>query len=171
MLTYGKPTPDRMCQNNLTFIASYNLKDLLELLFKCCANCQEIAIVPRVPYTAEQLLMNIIGLFTLAGIYAHNMDNWECKPNADKMNVNFKPFIQAAYQCRLVYGVIMATHSGYASNNCFSGLTAADDVLDDGTAETITKSIQTHMVNLSATILSLSTVSNDANTAILNALM
>jgi hypothetical protein len=38
-------------------------------------------------------------------------------------------------------------------------------------ANTIVKSIQTHMDNLSATVLLQSTASNNANTAIFNALM
>ncbi len=65
----------------------------------------------------------------------------------------------------------MATQSGYTSNNHFAGLTTADDVSDDGTAKTIVESIQTHMANLSATILLQSTGSNNANTAIFNASM
>jgi hypothetical protein len=64
MLTCGKPTPNMMRQNNLTFIAAYNPKDLPKLLFKHCANCQEIAIVASVPYMAKQLPMNIVNLFT-----------------------------------------------------------------------------------------------------------
>ncbi len=57
MLMQGEPTPDAMGQNKSTFIAAYNPKDPLKLLFKCCADCQEIAIVARVPYMAEQLLV------------------------------------------------------------------------------------------------------------------
>ncbi len=75
MPRYGKPTPDAMCQNKLTFIAAYNPKDPPELLFKHCTDCQEIAIDARVPYTAKRLLMHIVNLFTHAGIYPHGMDN------------------------------------------------------------------------------------------------
>ncbi len=172
MSTYGKPTPDAMRQNNLTFITTYNPRDPPKLLFKRCAECQEIAIVARVPYMAEQLLMNIIDLFMRAGIYVRNMDNWECKPDTNKTYGNpHHPFIQATYQRRLASGVITATQSGYALNNRFSRLTAADDVSDNGTTKTIVKSIQTHMTNLSATILSQSTASNNANTTIFNASM
>ncbi len=147
MLMYGKPTLDAMCQNNLTFIAAYNPKNPPELLFKRWANCQEIAIVARVPYTAKQLLMNVANLLMCASIYAHNMDNWECKPDTDKTYVNLRPFIQAAYQCHLLSGVIMATQSGYASSNCFAGLTATDNVSDNGMADTIvTPSIPTWLI-------------------------
>ena len=55
--TYGKPTPDAMRQNNLNFLAPYNPKEPPEILFKRCMNCQEIAIIAKVPYTLEQLLM------------------------------------------------------------------------------------------------------------------
>jgi hypothetical protein len=171
MLTYGKPTPNAMHQNNLTFIAAYNPKDPPELLFKRCIDCREIAIIAQVPYTAKQLLMNIVDLFTCASIYMRDMDNWECKPDTNKMYFNLRSLIQATYQCRLASGVITATQSGYASNNHFARLTATDDVLDNGTAETIIKSIQNHMANLSATILLQSTTSNNANTSIFNALM
>jgi hypothetical protein len=115
--------------------------------------------------------MNIVDLFTRAGIYARNMDNWECKPNAKKTYVNLCPFIQAAYQLCLASGVITATQSGYALINCFDGLTPANNVSDNGTAKTIIESIQTHVANLSATNLSQSTALNNANTAIFNALM
>jgi hypothetical protein len=171
MSTYGKPTPNTMHQNNLTFIAAYNPKDPPELLFKRCTDCQEIVIIARVPYTAKQLLMNIVDLFTRARIYTHNMDNWERKPDTVKTCANLRPFIQATYQCHLASGVITATQSGYTSNNHFSGLTAAEDVSDNGTAKTIVKSIQTHMANLSATVLLQSTASNNANTSISNASM
>jgi hypothetical protein len=34
MTTYGKPTPDAVRQNNLTFFLAYNSMDPPELLFK-----------------------------------------------------------------------------------------------------------------------------------------
>ncbi len=126
MTTYGKLKPGMMCQNDLMFLFPYNPKDPPELLFRRCADCQEIAIVAKVPYMPKQLLMNVVDLFTHAGIYTRDMDDWECKPNNNKTCVNLCPFIQAAYQCRLASGVITASQSGYASNNCFAGLTTED---------------------------------------------
>ncbi len=114
MTMYGTPTPNAMRQNNLTFISTYNPKDPPELPFKRCANCQEIAIVVKVPYTSKQLLMNVVNLFTRSGIYLRDMDKWEHKPGVNKMHVNLRPFIQAAYQRRLTLGMITATQSGYA---------------------------------------------------------
>ncbi len=55
------------------FISAYNPKDPLKLLFMRCIDCQEVAIVAKVPYMSEQLLMNVFNLFTCLGIYAHNM--------------------------------------------------------------------------------------------------
>jgi hypothetical protein len=115
--------------------------------------------------------MNVVDLFTHASIYAHNMDDWGRKPDANKMYVNVRPFIQAAYQCCLASGVITATQSGYASNNHFARLTATDDVSDDGTADTIMDSLNTHMANLAASVLLQTTASNNANTAIFSASM
>jgi hypothetical protein len=171
MMTYDKPTPDAMRQNNLTLISMYNPKDSPELLFKRCANCQEIVIVAEVPYTSKQLLMNVVDLFTHSGIYACDMDDWERKPDVDKTYVNLRPFIQAAYQRCLALGVITTTQSRYTSSNHFAGLTTNNDVLDNGISETIVESINTHMANLSATVLLQSTTSNNANMAVFNASM
>jgi hypothetical protein len=112
--------------------------------------------------------MNVGNLFTHSGVYARNMDDWECKPAVEQTYFNLRPFVQAAYQRCLASGVITATVSGYASNNCFAGLTTATNVSDNGTAETVVKSINTHMANLSASILLQSNTSNNANTAIFN---
>ena len=169
MQTSGKPFPDAVHQNNLTFYSAYNPKDPPEVLFKRLSDCQEIAIVAKVPFTVEQLLVNAIDLFTHTGLYARNMDDWERKPLADQTYFNLHPFIQAAYQCRLASGTVTASNSGYGSNNCFAGLTTEDDVSDDGTTEMIVDAINTHMSNLSASVLTQSTASNDPNTVIFNA--
>jgi hypothetical protein len=169
MQMYGKPTPDAVRQNNLTFYLAYNPKDPPEVLFKRFTDCQEVAIIAKVPYTIEQLLMNAVDLFTCTGFYTRNMDDWERKPIADQTYFNLRPFIQAAYQCRLASGTVTASNSGYGSNNRFAGLTTEDDISDDGTAETIVDSINTRMANLSASVLTQSTASNNANTAVFNA--
>jgi hypothetical protein len=118
--------------------------------------------------------MNVVDLFMHSGAYARNMDNWKQKPAADQTYFNLRPIIQAAYQCRLVSRVITATASGYATNNRFAGLTAEDDVdnvSDAGTAETIVNSINTHMANLSASVLSQKTASTEAKATQLKASM
>jgi hypothetical protein len=99
------------------------------------------------------------------------MDIWEHTPDAGKTYVNLRPFIQATCQHRLVSGVITTMQSGYVSSNHFARLTTNNNVSDDGTDETIVESMNTHMANLSATVLLQSTMSNNANTAIFNTSM
>ena len=62
MLPYRKPAPDAMHQNNLNFLTPYNQQEPPEILFKSCTDFQEIAIITKVPYTKEQLLMNVVDL-------------------------------------------------------------------------------------------------------------
>jgi hypothetical protein len=57
------------------------------------------------------------------------------------------------------------------SNKHFNGLTTEDNISDNVTTDTFIDSINAHMANLSASIMTQSTASNDANTAIFNALM
>ncbi len=97
MLTYGKSTPNAMRQNNLTSISTYNPKDPPKLRFKRCANCQEVAIVLKVPYMSEQLLMNVIDLFMHLGIYAPYMDDWEYKAKANKTYVIHPSHVSALH--------------------------------------------------------------------------
>jgi hypothetical protein len=70
---YGKPTPDAMWQNNLALLAPYNPQELPELLFKRCTDCQEIAIMAKVPYTGKQLMMNVINLLTRSGMFVRDL--------------------------------------------------------------------------------------------------
>jgi hypothetical protein len=168
MTTYEKPTLNAVRQNNLTFLLAYNPTDPPKLLFKQVADCQEIAIVAKVHYTTKQLLMNVVDLFTRSGAYACDMDNWEQKPIANQTYFNLRPFIQAAYQRCLASGIITAAASGYATNNQFASLAAGEDVdnmSDAGTTKTIVNTINTHMANLSALVLTQTTVSNEANAA------
>ena len=172
MISYGKPTPNAVHQNNLTFFSTYSPKNPPELLFNWVADCQEIAKGANIPFTTKQLLMNVVYLFMHLGAYACDMDNWEHTAITEQTNFKLSPFIQAAYQCLLASRLITALASGYASTNCFAGLTTKDDTIsNNGTTKTIMESINTHLVNLSASILTQSTMSNDANTAIFNASM
>ncbi len=64
------------------------------------------------------------------------------------MWINLRPFIQEAYQHRLISGTITSTHSGYAQSNRFAGLATNKDS-DNNTANTIAGTIDLHMANLS----------------------
>ena len=87
-----------MRQNNLNFLAAYNPQEPPELLFKRCANCQEISIIAKVPYTDEQLFMNVINLLTCCGMYTCDMEDWDGKADASKTWIHLHPFIQMTYQ-------------------------------------------------------------------------
>jgi hypothetical protein len=93
MVMYGKPTPDAMHQNNLNFLTPYNPKDPLEILFKRCTNCQEIANIAKVPYTNKQLLMNVMDLLMHCGLYTCNMEDWDRSANANKTWLHLLSFI------------------------------------------------------------------------------
>jgi hypothetical protein len=120
--TYGKPTPDTMCQNNLTFLAGYNPQDPPKILFKQCTNCQEIATLAQNPYTTQELFLNALDLIARCGLYQHNIEDWEQKPLANQTWINLCPFIQEAYQQCLTSGTITLTQSGYVQSNFFAGL-------------------------------------------------
>ncbi len=98
MKTYGQPTPDAMRQNMTTFLSPYNPQDPPKILFKQCADCQEIAIIANVKYTNQKLLMNVINLLTQCSLYQSNLEDWDRKPEPNKTWINLHPFIQVAYQ-------------------------------------------------------------------------
>jgi hypothetical protein len=75
--TYGKPTPDTKCQNNLTFLAAYDMQDPPEILFKRCTHCHEIATLAQNPYTTQKLLLNALDLIAQCGLYQRNIEDWE----------------------------------------------------------------------------------------------
>ncbi len=153
MKTFGRPMLNAMQQNMMTFLAHYNSQDLPEILFKHCADCQEVAIIANVKYTDEQLLMNVINLLTRCDLYQRDLNDWDCKPDTEKTWLNLRPFIQEAYQRCLASKNMTTGQGGYASCNRFVGFVnnaGEDDVLDDDTAKTIAMTINSHMANLSA---------------------
>jgi hypothetical protein len=119
MKTYSQPTPDAIRQNMTTFLSPYNPQDPPEIIFKQCADCQEIAIIANIKYTDQQLLMNIMDLLTQCGLYQCNLEDWDCKPKANKTWINLRSIIQEAYQCCLQSGKMTASQGGYASQKPF----------------------------------------------------
>jgi hypothetical protein len=169
MKTYGRPMPNAMPQNMMTFLSPYNLQNLPEILFKNCTNCQEVAIIANVKHTDKQLLMNIINLLTRSNLYQRDQEDWDRKSDANKMWLNLRLFIQETYQRRLALGTMMAGQGGYTSCNRFAPFQANDatddNVSDDNTAATIAITINSHMANLSAQ----TTASHEANVTQINA--
>jgi hypothetical protein len=153
----------------MTFLSPYNPQDPPEILFKRCTDCQEVAIIANVKYSDEQLLMNVIDLLTRCGLYQRDLEDWDHKPNANKMWLNLRPFIQEAYQRCLASGTMMAGQGGYTSCNRFVPFQANNatdnDILDDNTAETIAITINSHMANL----LAQTAASLEANATQINA--
>jgi hypothetical protein len=169
MKMYGCPMPNAMRQNMMTFVSPYNLQDLLEILFKHCANCQEVAIIANVKYTNKKLLMNIIELLTRCSLYQRDLEDWDRKSDANKMWLNLRPFIQEAYQHWLALGTMTAGQGGYTSCNRFtpfqSNNATDDNISDNNTAETIAFTINSHMANL----LAQTAASLEANATQINA--
>jgi hypothetical protein len=150
MSTYRNPTPDAMLQNNLNFLAPYNPQEPPEILFKRCTDCQEIAIIAKVPYMPEQLLMNVVDLLHRCGLYTRDLEDWDRRADENKTWMHICTFIQEAYQRHLQSGVTTAALSGYASINRFAGLAEIDKASDDSLVETLAGTITTHLANLSA---------------------
>jgi hypothetical protein len=75
MKTYGRPTPDAMRQNMMTFLSPYNPQDPPEILFKHCTDCQKVAIIANVKYSNKQLLMKVIDLLTRCGLYQRDLED------------------------------------------------------------------------------------------------
>jgi hypothetical protein len=146
---YGKPTPDAMRQNNVNFLVAYNPQDPPEILFKRCTDAQEIAMLAKNPYTAQQLLINTIDLLGCCGLYQCDLEDWECKPIGDQTWINLRLFIQEAFQRRLTSGTITSSQGAFAQNNRFAGLATDVDSSND-TAETIAGTINLHVANLAA---------------------
>ena len=154
-----------MRQNNLNFLAPYNPQEPPEILFKRCTDCQEIAIIAKVPYTPEQLLMNVVDLLHQCSLYTRDLKDWDRRADADKTWMHIRPFIQEAYQQHLQSGVTTAAVSGYALINRFAGLAEIDKASNNDSVETLAGTITSHMANLSAQ----TAASIDANTTQMNA--
>jgi hypothetical protein len=154
MKMYDHPTPNAMCQNMMTFLSPYNPQDPPEILFKRCTNCQEVAIIANIKYSDKHLLMNVIDLLTRCGLYQHDLEDWDRKPDTNKTWLNLRPFIQEAYQHCLASGTMTAGQGGNTFLNHFAPFQANNatdnNVLDNNTAETIAITINSHLANLLA---------------------
>jgi hypothetical protein len=156
----------------MTFLSPYNPQDLPKLLFKQCANCQEIAIIANVKYTNKKLLMNVIDLLTQSGLYMQeDLKDWDSKPTADKTWINLHPFIQEVYQRCLQSRTMTNSQGGYAFRNRFAPFQAnramEDEVSNNDTAKTIAGTINLHFAN----ILVKTTASITANALQVNVLL
>ncbi len=113
--------------------------------------------------------MNVVDLLTHLGLYTWDMDNWDRKPDTNKMDLLLRPFIQDAYQRHLTSGVMTTSQGGYASFNRSASLMTNNVVSKDGTANTIVGIINYHMANLSTNISAQTAASNKDNFPLINA--
>ncbi len=86
-VTYGKPTPAALLQNDMLFRSAYSPNNAPE-------DCQEVQILGEDPYTAQQLLNNAVRLLLQCGLYTRDFDDWDQKPSADRIWINLKMFVQ-----------------------------------------------------------------------------
>jgi hypothetical protein len=67
--SYGKLTAKIIWNNNILFTANFNPVDAPEMLFRQIKQCWEVAIIGATPYTAAQLVNNMMHLLLKSGIF------------------------------------------------------------------------------------------------------
>ncbi len=82
---YGRPTPAALLQNDTLFWSVYSPQDAPKVLFRCIEDCQEVQVLGEDPYMAQQLLNNAVRLLLQCGLYLQDFEDWNCKPNTDKI--------------------------------------------------------------------------------------
>jgi hypothetical protein len=145
-MSYGKPTPMALHNNNLLFCSPMATTDAPEMLFYRIEQCQEIATLARDPYTPMQIINTVVRILMQAQVLpSKEFDTWEQTPN--KTYPGLKMFIHEAYTRRLQSLALHTTtgQQGYApggGTNMFNVLKREDedtDTADDATATTATQ--------------------------------
>jgi hypothetical protein len=99
--SYGKPTGSTLWDNNKVFKSAFLPNEVLESLFQCLEQCQEVAILGENPHTQAQLVMNAVHLLLQSQIFLmKEFEDWE--RSVSKNWTDLKIFIQGAYVCHLV---------------------------------------------------------------------
>ncbi len=79
---YGKPTANFIWNNNILFTANFKPVDTSEMLFHKIKQCQEVVTIGATPYTAVQLVNNMMHLLLKSGIFpTRKFDSWDAIPN------------------------------------------------------------------------------------------
>jgi len=68
-VTYWRPTPAALLQNDTLFRSAHSPQDAPEMLFRRIKDCQEVQILGEDQYTAQQLLNNAVCLLLQTGIH------------------------------------------------------------------------------------------------------
>ncbi len=75
--TYRHPTPAALLQNHTLFWGVYSPQDVPEVLFRCNEDCQEVQILGKDPYMAQQLLNNAVCQLLQSGLYTRDFEDWD----------------------------------------------------------------------------------------------
>jgi len=136
--TYGRPTPAALLQNDTLFRSVYSPNDAPEVLFRHIEDCQEVQILGEDPYTAQQLLNNVVRLLLQCGMYTRDFEDWDRKPSGDRIWINLKTFVQECYTRRLNSSNITSGAQGYVQN-AFTVLQEESEEEDDDVQTAITQ--------------------------------
>jgi hypothetical protein len=100
-LTFGRPSATVLFQNNTTFTSQFNQIYTPESLLHCNEECQEVAVLGGVLYSAAQIVGTTMFLFLQSGIFPRRgFETWENV--AAKTWPALKLHVQQAYQRKLV---------------------------------------------------------------------
>ncbi len=125
---YGKPMANIIWNNNILFTTNFNPVDAPETLFHQSKQCQEVAIIGATPYTAAQLVNNMMHLLLKSGIFStREFKSWDAIPN--KTWPVLKTFVHGAYARKLVALNIrnMTGQQGYVPQNMYHVLDRGND--------------------------------------------
>jgi hypothetical protein len=99
-MSYGKPTPMALHNNDLLFCSPMTTTDAPEMLFYRIKQCQEIATLAGDPYTQMQIMNMVVRILMQAQVLpSKEFDTWE--QTAAKTYPGLKTFIHEAYTRRL----------------------------------------------------------------------
>jgi hypothetical protein len=136
--TYGRPTPAALLQNDTLFWSVYSPQDAPKVLFCQIKDCQELQILGEDPYTAQQLLNNVVRLLLQCRLYTRNFEDWDRKATANKIWTNLKMFVHECYTRRLNATSITTGAQGYVQN-AFTALHEESDKEDNDVQMVITQ--------------------------------
>ena len=109
----------------------YSPQDVSEVLFRRIKDCQEVQIIGEDPYTAQQLLNNVVRLLLQTGLYTRDFEDWDRKIAANKIWTTLKTFVQECYTRRLNATSITTGAQGYVQNALAALAEESDDDNDD----------------------------------------
>jgi hypothetical protein len=96
--SYGKPLAVVLFANNALSKSPFHATETPELLFYCIEQCQKIMTLGKLPYTMEQVILNLLCLLMALQIFPlRELNTWEI--TTIKTYPALKTFIHEAYSC------------------------------------------------------------------------